>query len=667
MQLERQLNLILALDKARDAINGDPSAMFRAVVRILKDYFTADACAVMTLSENGDEVESLTTLGVSGEVALELCQQAARQTQAAPLSTDAWPHTVGMAIIQDENNSRLGGFFLARQSTPFSDDEIALLRVGESQIDSAVMQARMVWNLAHHNIQLEAIYQIDRMRDTNPTESELITGFNTIVAEHFSAELCLVFLTHVDSGEMLLRGVLDKANISPEALATIRDLSGDIVLPQTIQTPTEMNDLALLAAPLVSGGIKLGSVVVGRRAPFTVADHRLLYAMVSQMDSAIAHGRIMQQLQQRTKELETIYQIDHIRDTEPDFDKMLARVLQELTNAVNSEMGYLTLYKNDGQQTRHQAITTSAISTSPIYAQAINRASDEALRTGKEMYSNKPDGAVRSIVAIPLILNDRILGVFGTVNSVNPRGFNEEDRRMLKAITSQVDTAIFEGLERRRMRKVLSRSVDPKVLEHLLQRADEALLTGERVVLTTLFADLRGSTEWAERTHPEELVNTLNQFLGKMTDVIFEFKGTLDKFVGDEVIALFGSPVSMTDHALKAMRCALKMQECHRQLQTELSEKGVFLPPMGIGISSGEVIAGEFGPPIRTDFTAMGSVMNLGSRLCGVAGAGQIIISQTTYEMAQAWVEVQETVPTALKGLGEVRAYELLKVVGDAE
>jgi adenylate cyclase len=206
----------------------------------------------------------------------------------------------------------------------------------------------------------------------------------------------------------------------------------------------------------------------------------------------------------------------------------------------------------------------------------------------------------------------------------------------------------------------LSRSVDPKVLERLLQKADDHQLAGERVVISVLFADLRGSTEWTERTEPERLVSTINAFLGRMTDVIFQHGGTLDKFVGDEVIGLFGTPVDMKEHALQAVKCALAMQDVHADLQQAVEALGLELPPMGIGISTGEVIAGEFGTPIRTDFTAMGRAMNLGSRLCGAASAGKILISKPTQEMAGPSIEVRSIEPLTLKGLGLVEVYEVL-------
>jgi adenylate cyclase len=211
------------------------------------------------------------------------------------------------------------------------------------------------------------------------------------------------------------------------------------------------------------------------------------------------------------------------------------------------------------------------------------------------------------------------------------------------------------------MRRVLGRSVDPKVLEHLLQRADDTVLTGERVILSVLFADMRGSTEWAERTDPEQLVQMLNLFLGHMTDVIFAYGGTLDKFVGDEVIALFGTPIHIADHAERAARCALELQKAHTALQAEMAAQGIELPDIGIGVATGEVIAGEIGPPIRTDFTAMGRTMNLGARLCSAAAPGQIIISAATCEILGNSFETQELEQT-LKGIGNVRAFGLLGV-----
>ena len=661
-QRERQLGLIMALDRARDAVDvaKDPEVMFRAVTKLLRDHFEADASALLLLGDDGVQVETVIAEGMDYDVAAELCHDAIGHFQPDYIPNETWRHTLGLCVVQDSNDQMLGTLVLARNDRPFTRQDAELLEIAESQIDSAIVQARNIWELGNRNRQLEAIFAIDRLRDARGEEAELIAGFTTILTEYFGAELVMVVLSHIDSGELILRGIMDKENLPLSAVDAIREMTGDITIPQQIETPMGIGQMNLLAAPFIISGVNFGSVVVGRKPPYMAADHRLLFAMMSQMDSAIAHSRTAQQLEQRNQELETIYRIDHIRDSDLDFDSMMVDVLNELCQAVNSEIGYLMLYSEDEERKLEiKATTYEGVLTSPVYNHAINELSREALTKGEPVYSNKPDGAVRSIVAIPLILNDKVIGVFGTLNSSNPRGFSAEDRRMLTAITSQVDTAVFERLERRQMRKVLSRSVDPKVLDHMLQRADETILTGERVVLSVIFADLRGSTAWAERTNPEELVSTLNAFLGRMTGVIFKNGGTLDKFVGDEVIALFGTPVAMTDHAERAARCALDMRTVHKRLMDELAEKGIELPPMGVGIGTGEVIAGEFGPPIRTDFTAMGPAMNLGARLCSAAPAGQILISEATRQVLAERCEVETLDTIDLKGIGGVQAYQL--------
>ncbi len=662
---ERQLQLAMAFDNVRDSLDDDddPLPMFQSIAKLLKDTFEAEACAIMLMSETSEEVESISNIGVPDDIAINLCRQAIQYESPTALETKLWPHTLG-AQIALKGLHPLGGFFVARKSQAFNDADVRLFKLAENQIDSAIIQARTVWKLAERNRELEAIYHIDRLRDDMVDEETLISNFTNILIEQFEAELCMIIISHIDSGDFIVRDMVDKQDIPKAALESIRELTGDIRMPQVIPTPSGISGLMLLAAPFIVSGERLGAVVIGRGSVFSIADHRLLFAMTSQMDSAVAHSRMSQQLAYRNKELEVIYRIDHIRDKEHDFDTMLQHVLTELCRAVSSEMGYLMLYTEEREeQLELKAETKEGQLTSPDFYKVISRLSREALDTSELVYSNEPKGPIRSIVAVPLILNKRIIGVFGALNSSNPRGFSAENRRMLKAITSQVDTAVFERLERRRMRRVLSRSVDPKVLDALLQRADDSILHGERVVLTLMFADLRGSTEWAERTDPEEFVTVLNTFLASMTAVIFKHGGTLDKFVGDEIISLFGSPVPMGDHVFHAASAALEMQATHKQLQADFKAQGKELPSMGIGVSSGEVVAGEFGPPIRTDFTAMGRVMNLGSRLCSAAEKEQIIISQATYEMLESRVVVKTLDPITPKGISQpVSVYELLEI-----
>ena len=663
VQKDRQLQLLIALDDIRDSLDeaGNPKEMFYSLARLLQQTFSADACAILLVDDASGEPEFLAPIGVPQDMAMVFCQEALTFREPQPLTNALWSYTLAVQVVM--RHLVLGSLFVGRKDAPFADDAIELFRLAESQIDSAIIQARYIWKLAERNRELEAIYQIDLLRDNSEDENNLIHDFTSLLLQHFRAELCLIILNHSESGEPIIHWLVDKRQLPAETLHRIQNQASDLRAPQVIAAPAPIEELSLIAAPFIVSGNRLGAVVIGREEDYEIADNRLMYAMMSQMDSAIVKHRILKQLQQHTRELDTIYKIDQIRDMDLDFDMMLQRVLRELCQAVASETGYIMLYSADQEEPLElKASTTEDVLTQPDYIRVIKQFSLEALQTEQMVYSNESHDPVRSIVAIPLILNQNVIGVFGALNSVHATGFSLNDRRLLKAITSQVDTAVFERLERRRMRQVLSRSVDPKVLEALLQRADDSLLAGERVVLTVLFADLRGSTEWAERTDPEELVIILNTFLSNMTDIIFKHGGTLDKFVGDEVIALFGTPVPLENHAERATEAALEMLSVHKQLQLVFESQGKELPPMGVGVSSGEAIAGEYGPPIRTDFTAMGQVMNLGSRLCSAALGNQILVSEYTLDMLEDTPTVEALGPMTFKGIGRpVPIFELLE------
>ncbi|MBA3870314.1 MAG: GAF domain-containing protein [Anaerolineae bacterium] len=651
-QKVHELELVTRLDEVRDTLNddGDPQNMFDALVTLLKEWFECSAAALIMVAETSDDVELISASGMPIHVATELCQTALHQSSSNLLSNAPWKYTMGIQIVLDDYP--LGGFVLARDDKAFSEGDLTEIALAESQLDSAIMQARMTWKLGQRNRELEAIYEIDRLRDRTKTESELIRDFTAIASDYFTADFCLILLAKPDTNDMVVRSIVDKHDLSQAVLIEIQGKAALLTIPQVITTPEGATHLTLLAAPFVVEGVRLGAVVVGREIPFTIGDHRLLHAMMTQMDSAVVYVRVLQQLTQRKRELEIIYKIDHIRDQEKDLDMMLQAVLFELTQTISSEVGYTMLYSENGEQELElRAVTADGKNVSSNYQELVQEISRAALENGKMIFGRQNNSEVRSYIAAPLILNERVIGVIGMINSSNGDEFTEEDRNMLHAITSQVDTAIFERMEQRRMRTILSRSVDPKVIEHLLQKANLNVLDGERVILSVLFADLRGSTRWAEEVAPEEFVATLNLFLGQMTDIILEFGGTLDKFVGDEVIGLFGTPVHMDDHAYHAAGAALKMQVVHKELQARLVEQGRRLPDMGIGISSGEAIAGEIGHRIRSEFTALGNVVNFGSRLCGAAAAKQILISETTQQMIARFAQVNDLGEQPYKGI----------------
>jgi adenylate cyclase len=230
---------------------------------------------------------------------------------------------------------------------------------------------------------------------------------------------------------------------------------------------------------------------------------------------------------------------------------------------------------------------------------------------------------------------------------------------MLRAIASQMDTAIFESLQTQRLRSAFGLCVGPQVMERLLAIADRDLLGGERRRVTTLFSDIRGFTHLAERLDAELLQTVLNDHLSALTDLVLAYEGTLDKYIGDSVMCFFNAPEDQPDHALRAVRLALEMQAVHRQVMDRWQGR-LPLPPIGIGISTGETMMGNFGSVRRLDYTAIGHDVNLAARLCAAAQGEQTLISQATYALVKDHVLADPLPALRLKGLeGDIESWAL--------
>ena len=214
----------------------------------------------------------------------------------------------------------------------------------------------------------------------------------------------------------------------------------------------------------------------------------------------------------------------------------------------------------------------------------------------------------------------------------------------------------------RLVRELLGRYVADTVVEHLLADPSRAQLGGQRTEATVLFGDLRGFTALIEPLPAEEAVALINDFLTPMVDVLFEHGGTLDKFRGDGIMAIFGVPESREDDALRAVKAALAMQRRIGGMAVPNAPGRRF--QMGIGINSGPVIAGNIGSPQRHDFTVVGDVVNVAARFEGSAGPGQILITEHTFQRVAGQVEVLPLGTLRVSGKTEwVAAYQVLKVL----
>ncbi|MDI3280620.1 MAG: adenylate/guanylate cyclase domain-containing protein [Bacillota bacterium] len=192
----------------------------------------------------------------------------------------------------------------------------------------------------------------------------------------------------------------------------------------------------------------------------------------------------------------------------------------------------------------------------------------------------------------------------------------------------------FSRLEREKayLKHLFERYLSPEVVRELLLRPELAGLGGEKRLITVLFADLRGFTALAERVPPEEVVHLLNAYLSEMAEAVLAWGGTLDKFLGDGILALFGAPLPMPDHAERALKAACEIQERVQRLRTRRDLEGYPAPEVGIGIATGEAVIGNIGSRRRMEYTAIGHPVNLANRLEGLARPGEILLARSTYE-----------------------------------
>jgi class 3 adenylate cyclase/GAF domain-containing protein len=508
--------------------------------------------------------------------------------------------------------------------------------------------------------EVELMLALDRVRDSAADERELASAVITTLADAVEAELCLLCLRDDDTGELQLRAALDRMAVYD---ATTEGLFRDLAERATTLQNADFLDADLtlknrrhtfcLAAPLHAGGESLGALILlNADRPFDGPEQRLVSSAISQIDSAMAHMRLMRELARRKAELETIFRIDHIRDEELDFQAMLDAVLAEVCRVIAAEIGFIMLYDRAGNELELRAATDRNLFAHDDPARRIRAAAEEAIRTGQLVRHGHPSGAVRAILGVPLILEDRLIGVLGVVNRKGRSNFTRTDLEMLRAIGSQMDTAIFESLESQKMRDVFGKCVGPQVMDRLLSISDRDLLVSEKIVVTTLFSDIRGFTSMSEQIAPEILQAVLNDHLSALTDLVLAYEGTLDKYIGDCVMCVFNAPERQPDHALRAVRLALDMHKAHHQVMERWQGK-VPLPPIGVGVSTGPTMMGNFGSLRRLEYTAIGADVNLASRLCGAALGDQTLVSPSTYELVKGSVVADEMPPMHLKGIEE--------------
>ncbi|HTA22607.1 MAG TPA: adenylate/guanylate cyclase domain-containing protein [Terriglobales bacterium] len=287
---------------------------------------------------------------------------------------------------------------------------------------------------------------------------------------------------------------------------------------------------------------------------------------------------------------------------------------------------------------------------------------------GKEPESKK-QSKIESGMYVPLVINGQAIGVICIDCSCGQQSFGRDDLLLVTSLAHQLALAIANQqlqLTLKQNSEVLERlltNFSPKVRTRLLQRAQMGRLRlgGEQSVVSVLCADIRGFTKLTAGMPTDDVVSLLNEYFAALTECIFRHDGTIDKFVGDAILAVFGSPEADPQHCRKAVVAGMEMQEAAREVSKRRKAKSEVSCEIGIGIHTGQVLHGFIGSPERMEFTIIGEAVNRTSRYCDGAKGSEVLISPEIYERLWNAVEVQQvSIPT--KHEGDFVAYRVQRV-----
>ncbi|MSP90472.1 MAG: FHA domain-containing protein [Myxococcales bacterium] len=266
---------------------------------------------------------------------------------------------------------------------------------------------------------------------------------------------------------------------------------------------------------------------------------------------------------------------------------------------------------------------------------------------------------IRSSMTVPLVTKERMIGILHVDSLISSGLFGEKDLAVLASVSRQASISIDNVLLQKRIveeatvRSNLSRMLSPNLVDRIVSGALAIEKGGALRRVTVMFADIRGFTSLTERTPPTEMVAFMNDYFERVSNVIFKYEGTLDKYIGDAVMALWGAPLGTDDDDILAVRAAYEMQLAVTEFNIERAANGEEAIGVGIGIATAQVIAGYVGSSRTMSYTVFGRGVNLASRLCSAAKSGEVLISPTTWLAVRHQVQAEQLAELKLKGMAD--------------
>jgi adenylate cyclase len=385
----------------------------------------------------------------------------------------------------------------------------------------------------------------------------------------------------------------------------------------------------------------------------------------------------IEQLKQDYEKLRVANELNQAIGLEANIDILLARILDELFKLLPADRGVILLMDPETRNLKPRATKQRSETKEDIILSntVINEVfgSGEAVLTSDASLDSRFSAAksvmatgMRSTMCVPMIYRSQLYGIVH-LDSLFARGvFSNKDLQILTGLAAQAGRAIDNAYKAKEIersalaRRDFEKLLPPEIVDQVLSGKVQLQRGGELRETTVLFSDIRGFTRWTEQHAPTHIVSILNDYFELMVDAIHRHHGTLDKFMGDGIMALYGAPIAYGNDTLNSVLSAIDMMEGLQKLNLRLRDMGQAPVEIGIGINNGPVIAGYMGSSKSMEYTAIGDHVNLSARLCGVAEPGQILLSENTYEAVRGNIDVKQLAPVTVKGKAEpINIYEV--------
>jgi adenylate cyclase len=376
----------------------------------------------------------------------------------------------------------------------------------------------------------------------------------------------------------------------------------------------------------------------------------------------------MEVLRRDYEKLRLAHELGRSIGLEVNLDVLLEKIITKAFELIPADRGVILLMEEGIPKPRivrtrdgraEQIILSRSILNEVIQHKAAVLSSDATMDSRFSGAHSIIMQGIRSTMTVPLIHHDDLLGLMHLDSMVATNAFGEKDLQIFAGIGQQAAVAIANSLLARKIeqeaktRAQFQRLLSPNLVEQVVAGKLQLEKGGALAEVTLLFADIRGFTPMSEKRGPQEIVRMLNEYFELMVDVVFKYHGTLDKFVGDAIIALFGAPVPLPAAELSAVECAVDMLKVLREFNRTRVAEGNDEIHVGIGINTGTVVTGAIGSSRALQYTAIGDAVNTASRLCNLARPGQIIVSEATYAKVHPYVTGVALPPVKVRGKSE--------------